>query len=154
MKVGYAVNLTTGAMTRYTHWPFTHMGRFQGADIAVDGSGVYRIGADTAAGTSIVATARIDGLRFRSDALKRITRVYLEYRPGGDIDIGLAPDEGVIQTYRLQAVTEPLGKRRVRTARGPKATYWSLVLSNVEGAAMDINAVQLQAEVLKRRVSG
>jgi len=150
--IGYAVNLANQALTRYTHWPFTHLGRFQGQDIGVDGTGVYRIGAADAAGSPIAAEVRIDGLLFGSDALKRMLRAYIEYRPGGDLELGLIPDEGAEAVYRIQAAGEPIEKRRVRPGRGPKAVYWSATLRNVQGGGLDVNALQLQAEAISMRV--
>lgn len=152
MKVAYAVNLSNGAMTRYTHLPFTQMGRFQGWTIGVDADGVATVGGATADGAPVQAEVRIDGLRFGADTLKRILRAYVEYRPGGDLELGLVPDEGQEATYRIAAAGDPIEKRRVRPGRGPKAVYWSAILRNVGGGALDVNAIQIQAEAISRRV--
>ncbi|MEF8982505.1 hypothetical protein [Thiohalorhabdus sp.] len=152
MKIAYSVNLQNGAVTRYTHWPFTHMGRFQGQDIAVDGSGIYRIGGDTAAGANIDATARIDGLRISSDTLKRIVRAYVAFRPSGDLDLSFAPDEGPAATYRLEASNKALDKQRVKPGRGPKGVFWSVTLANVNGGGLDVESLQVLADSLPRRI--
>jgi len=152
MKVGYAINLSNGAMTRYTHWPFAQMGRFQGQTIGVDAGGVATVGGSTADGALVQAGVQIDGLRFGADTLKRILRAYIEYRPDGDLKLGLIPDEGQEATYRITAAGDPIEKRRVRPGRGPKAVYWSVTLANVNGGGLDVNALQIQAETLSRRV--
>ena len=150
--IAYAVNLRTGAVTRYTHWPFRRMARFQGMDIAVDGSGVCRIGADGAEGAPIQAEVRLDGLQFGAGQRKRLRRVYLYYRPGGALDVGLAPDARAVQFYRMPPTSKPLDTRRVRVGRGPDGASWSLVLRNVNGGRLDVDRIDLTAEILSRKV--
>lgn len=158
--IGYAVNLANQAVTRYTHWPFYRLRRWQGAHIAVDGGAIVELGGDRADGAPIMAEVGLEGMAFESPNFKRLVRVYLTYRPDGPVEVRLDADERRVGAVAAIHPQTDITRVRLHPPRGPRATYWGVSLANYgervpageQGGSLDIHQIELVADVHSRGV--
>lgn len=153
--VAYAVNLAHFGVTEYTNYGFRRIVEFNGEYFGITGQGLYRLSADTDAGTaitSIVETARPD---FGSSQDKRVTYSYMLLDTRDTLDV--TPVTGERTGYTQQAKgSGRTGKhnRRVQFGRGMKARNWGLRLEHSGEDRFALEEIEFVGEVLRRKVGG
>lgn len=153
--VAYAVNLAHFGMTEYTNYGFRQIVEFNGEYFGITDQGLYRLSANTDAGTaiaSIIETARPD---FGSSQDKRVTYSYMLLDTRDTLDVTPVTGEriGYMQQARGSGRT---GKhnRRVQFGRGMKARNWGLRLEHSGEDRFALEEIEFVGEVLRRKVGG
>lgn len=154
---GWVMNLEgENPISEYRGFDFNSFARIGGTYFAASDSGIYRLGGDTDNGEQIDAHIRTMMHDFGSTAQKRVVAAYLGYTSSGTMVLKVrSVDQGqlVEHWYEAQEVTADAPRENFRTlGRGLKSRYWQFELANVDGADFEIDQLQLQPIMLKRRV--
>lgn len=139
----YAINIKTGAVTRYTNFPFDNILRFGNKFFGVKADGIYELTGDTDNGAPIEAVMTTFLTSFGVENLKRVKWLYLFGRLDDGMNVTFKPDEGVGHTYQTSGVND--GTMRMHRARpGGKilGTYYEFTLANVNGAKFYLDRVE------------
>lgn len=139
----YAINLSTGAVTRYTNYPFDNILRFGNRFFGVRANGLFELVGNTDNGDPIEAVMTTFMTNFGSDNLKRVKWLYFFGRMDEGMNVTFTPDEGVGYTYQTSGVSD--GTIRMHRARpGGKitGTYYGFTMSNVNGSKFHIDRVE------------
>lgn len=146
----YSINLKTGAVTRYTNFPFDNVLRFGDKFFGVKADGVFELTGDTDDGQPISATITTFFTDFASANFKRVPWVYVVGRLGGSLGVTVAPAGGTPYTYpSAGAYTGQTLTHRARVGRGIKATRYSFSFDN-NGHAFELDRVEAVVDVLTR----
>lgn len=145
----------TGALTRYTNFPFNSFAVFNGMYLAASSEGLFMLGGATDNGALISAAARVGMTDFGTSFLKRVDRSYVGYRTDGNLVIRVYTDEVDSRDYMLQA-TGRLGLHgnHFRIGKGLRARYWQFEVQNQNGADFTLNSIELKPTQLRRRIGG
>lgn len=139
----YAINLSTGAVSRYTEFPFDQILRFGNKHFGVRPDGIYELTGDTDDGDPIAASVKTFPTDFGVTNFKRIPYVYLMGRFGGDMEVGTQVNEGSEYTFPAPAIRgSGVHALRAKIAQGIKGNAWSFTFSNVDGADFDIERAE------------
>ncbi len=139
----YSINLATGAVTRYTEFPFDQILRFGNKHFGVRPDGIYELTGDTDDGDPIAASVKTFPTDFGVTNFKRIPYVYLMGRFGGDMEVGAQVNEGSEYTFPAPAIRgSGVHALRAKIAQGIKGNAWSFTFSNVDGADFDIERAE------------
>ena len=136
----YAINLTTGAVTRYTNYPFDNVLRFGNRFFGIKADGVFELAGDTDLGEPISAKIKTFQTDFGSTNYKHVAWVYLTGRmPDGAI-VSVQADEADVYPYTAPE-TRLSGTQttRAKVGRGIKGTYYSFTIENVNGGAFEMD---------------
>ncbi len=147
----YAINLSTGAVTRYVDFPFDRVLRFGDRHFGVRPDGVYALTGDTDNGVPILAEVRTFKTDFRTSNLKRTPYVYLAGRVDGGMQVGVQANEGE-EYFFPAATTRELGTQAVRAkiAQGIRGNYFGFAVTNPDGENFDIEKVHVLLDNTKR----
>lgn len=139
----YAINLSTGAVSRYTEFPFDQILRLGNKHFGVRQDGVYELTGSTDNGAPIAASAKTFFTDFGATNFKRVPYVYLMGRFSGDMAVGVQVNEGAEHTFPAPAIRgSGVHALRAKIAQGIKGNAWSMTFSNVDGADFDIERVE------------
>ena len=142
-RESYVINLATGAVSRYTDFPFDRIHRFGNRHFGVRQDGIYELTGDTDNGAPISASVTTFATDFGTTNFKRISYVYLMGRFGGDMAVGVQVNEGAGHTFPAPAIRGGgVHALRAKIAQGIKGNAWSFTVSNVDGANFDIERIE------------
>ena len=149
----YGINTTTAGHFTYTNYPFNNIFKLGLDYYATSKNGLYKIG-NTLDGTSIIYWEALTATSDLSTThLKNIPDVYLDLRSSGDVFVKLNVDEATERTAYLIANSDSTGisKRRVKTHKGLRGTYWSVSVYG-ESTPTEINNLMLSVSQQKRNI--
>lgn len=142
---GWAINLTTGAVSKYEDYNFNNLSNGYGCSNA----GISLIGGSTDAGTGINSFVLSGKTDFGSSSLKRVTDVYNEI-DGGSLTFTAITDNGSVP-YVTRATTK-LETVKNDMARGSKGRSWQFKLANKNGSVATVADTELVVEELSRKI--
>jgi hypothetical protein len=142
---GWAINLTTGAVSKYTGYNFTVISNGYGCSA----DGISTLSGSTDNDVAIAASVTSGKFSF-SDAYKsRVTDAYIEV-DGGALTFTAETDNGSV-AYKIPK-TNKLETVKTNMARGAKGRLWQFTLANKTGSAAIVADTELVVEVLSRRI--
>jgi hypothetical protein len=149
----YAINLTTGAVSHYTNYPFDNILRFGGSYYGVKSDGVFLIGGNLDLTVPISAHIKTFQTDFGVKNYKRLPYIYASGRSDGGVTIGVTPDEGVTYEYDSYWGEVP-GNTNHRTTigKGIKGVYYSLDVKNINGGSFELDEISVQVTPTVRAV--
>jgi len=149
----YAINLSTGAMTRLLLGPLDKLVTAHGKLYALrDGELLVLAGEVDGADTAIPATARFAQQNFGVFNAKRCSKVYLDTREDDGVTLDLIEDERTAWRYQTPTDNAPaMGTHKISTGRGIKFHTLGVVVKNRAGGRLDIGGIELLVEPLSRR---
>jgi hypothetical protein len=150
------MNTQTGALSQYVNYPFNSMAMFNGVYLGASAEGLFVLASgDLDNATFIQAAAKLNTTDFGTSFLKRIDRCYVGYRADGNLTLRVYTDEVNIRDYVIEAYgKEGLHGNHTRIGKGLAARYWQFELRNQNGADFQLNALELKATQLRRRIGG
>jgi hypothetical protein len=144
---GWALNLTTGAISKFDNYNFNSLTTTLGAG----SDGIFDLTGATDNGAAIDAFVETGKLDFDTTELKRCTYYYVA-KNGGKLRLSVDTENTKLITYPvIRATTEP-ETERVKLAMGAKGKYWQLKLANVDGSAAVVDAQEILVEKLTRKI--
>lgn len=149
----YAINLTTGAVTHYTNYPFDNILRFGDKFYGVSSAGLFEIGGALDLTLPINAHLKTFQTTFGSQNMKRLPVVYTSGRSDGGVMIGVTADEGTTYEYTSDWGEVP-GNTNHRTTpgKGIKGVYYSLDVKNDNGGSLELDAIRVEVAHTQRAV--
>ncbi|MCR4302147.1 MAG: hypothetical protein NUV51_11090 [Sulfuricaulis sp.] len=150
----WVLNTRKGALTEYNNFSFNSYAVFNGVVLGCGPSGIVTLGTQDADGsTAIGSTVKSGADNFGTSVIKRVPRIYLDYKTTGDAQFKMITTEGGSRTYALNwnSVTGTQ-TRRIPVGKGPKSVRWQWEYTNVAGADFDLNAVLAYPTATRRRV--
>lgn len=158
---GYSMNLLVDeshpnpvfAVGHYSQYPFRQVIRHAGQYYGVAADGLYLLGGDLDAGKPIpwrMKTALDD---FKTKQLKRVVSAYIGGRLNEETTVGVQVGEKEENTYAYTTVHGPDAQNyRIKTGRGMRARYYGFEVGDADGMQCEVNALDLQIEVLERSI--
>jgi hypothetical protein len=144
---GWAINLSTNAISRYTGYNFNSFG----GNLGANSQGIFELTGTTDNGLPINSYVETGKLDFGSSYMKRATDFYMGV--DGGVTHLTATTEGSSAKYRLAQTTQ-LANVKADMARGAKGRYWTFKLENVEGSVAKVHDMEVVVKQLSRRVRG
>ncbi len=147
----WAVNLNTGAVSKYDNYNFNSLHGTLGAN----SDGVFDLFGDTDNGVPILGFVESGKLEFMAGRrpmteMKRVTDLYLGAE-GGRLKLGVTTESGHTP-YKVQGAKQ-LEPVKVNLARGHKGRYWQFKISNDHtGSKSRISEIEVVVERLSRKV--
>lgn len=154
----YAINLSTGAMTRLLLGPLnklvTAYGKLyvlrDGELLVLAGNNDGLDGEDP---IPIPVSVRFAQQNFGVFNAKRCSAVYLNVREDDGLTLDVVADERTTWRYQTSTDTAPaMGTHRVKTGRGIKFHTLGIVIQNREGGRLDIGGMELLVQSLTPRL--
>ena len=152
----YCINLKNKQVTEYTDFDALAYERIDGKMYAVAADGIYLIGNGATLieddnGQEIISSYKFGMTDFGVPELKRMARA--DVGAEGNIAIQLLLDQGrsTIE-YDATHLDIGMGNRKIKVGKGHRSRYWQPVIKNVAGANFEVDAVELEAMLTKRRV--
>lgn len=139
----YVINLATGAVSRYTDFPFDRIHRFGGRHFGIRPDGVYELTGSTDDGVPIESTVKTFQTDFGTTNLKRVPYVYLFGRFGDDMTVGVQANEGIEYSFPAPAAVGGVQAVRAKAAQGIKGNAWAFSVANVGGGDFEIERVEV-----------
>jgi hypothetical protein len=151
--IGYAVNTSNFAVTKYTRYNFNSFMEVNGNYFGAGSDGLYYLEGADDAGTQLDAAARTGIFDFGTNKQKRIPRAYVGIRGDGRLLLKTVTNEDTVRWYEVQNVRRTIHSHRVKLGRGVKAAYWQFELSNeMDGSFFEVDNIELVPIVLTRKV--
>lgn len=149
----YAINLTTGAVTHYTNYPFDNILRFGSHYYGVAPGGMYRLGGALDIDVQIDARVKTFQTSLGTKNQKRVPYVYASGRSDQGVTIGVTADEGTTYEYE-SAWGEVAGtaNHRVKAGNGIRGTYYSLDVKNTDGGSLELDELSVHVIPTTRAV--
>jgi hypothetical protein len=149
----YAINLTTGAMTRLLLGPLDKLVTAHGKLYVLRNGELLVLAGDVdGVSTAIPATARLAQQNFGVLNAKRCSEVYMDTRENDGVTLDLIQDESTAWRYQTPTDTAPaMGTHKVSTGRGIKFHTLGVIIKNRAGGRLDIGGIELRIQPLSRR---
>lgn len=147
----WAVNLDTGASSRYEGYGFNSFFERDGVRYGVASDGIYRLDADRDSGEHIEARLYVVQTDFGSDRVKYVPKVYVGGTSARPIHVTMSAD-GVERTYQARNASANLDVHRVDLGVGVKANYWGVTIENTRGADFAVDSLRMTPVGIRRRI--
>jgi hypothetical protein len=145
----YAINLDTGAATRYTNFRFVQYAHTRGATYAARKDGVFVLRPGDDDGDAIDALVRFGTRDFNTRSIKRVDQVYLGmHKVTGQVFVRVSGDGG--QEYIYEAVGRT-ATHRATIGKGIQARHWDMDLILVDAGSAELDFVEFDVSVSPRR---
>lgn len=149
----YAINLTTGAVTHYTNYPFDNILRFGDRYYGIASSGVYLLGGALDGLDQIDAHIKTFQTTFGTTAQKRLSYVYASGRSEQGVVVGVTADEGDTYEYESDWGEVPGNtNHRTTVGKGIRGVYYALDVKNVAGGSLELDELKALVTPTMRRV--
>jgi len=149
----YAINLTTGAVSHYTNYPFDNILRFGDRFFGVKSDGIFELTGDTDLGAPVLSKIKTFRTNFGASNLKRVPWVYVAGRSSPDMVIGVQADEQPVTRFRTwQAPNYGTHLVRAKCGANVKGSYYSFTFENVEGRNFEIDRVEALVDTTTRAI--
>lgn len=146
----YATNIVTGAATRFDGFAFSGFFNDGLDSYAYDENGVYRI-VDGAGDDGEPLAAAIDFAAAGADSSweKMLTAAYFGIATDGQVYARVSTQDGREKVYKA---TPGRGHHRAVPAKGITARYWNIRLELVDATYADLDSVEWDIPVSRRRL--
>lgn len=148
---GWAVNLDTGAPSRYMGLPATSMFQHAGRTYVTNAAGIYELTGDSDAGQPIRAAVTLPRSDFSDGHEKRVPWVYVGARTAGPLVLKVITDSPSVRYYAVTSGGASMQGYRVQIGKGLKSRYWQFRLENKAGADFDLDSIEIMPTVLRQR---
>ena len=162
----WVMDAKTKGVSQYTGFNYNSFGARDGINFGANENGIYRLDAETDAGTDIDAQILFaptgffyEGADFGLTAeeatkIKRMASVYLFMRSDEDLKVLVKVDEDKYREYAVDTSQDPAGmhNRRIVPGRNLAGVLWQLGVANSSGADFELAAIKAYPIVTSRRV--
>lgn len=148
---GWAINLDTGAPSRYAGLAANSMFQFKGKTYVTNAGGVYEVAGRTDAGQPIRAAVTLPQSDFGDGHEKRVPYVYVGAKSDGPLVLKVLTTSPAVRYYAVTRGNDTVRGHRVQLGKGLKSRYWQFRLENKAGAYFDLDSVEIAPTVLKQR---
>lgn len=151
----YALHMENFALSSYAAFGLNSMAKFNGVYLGATAAGIFALVGDTDNEAAIAAVLRTGITDFGTGHLKRLERVWVEYRATGALNLTVITDGGVRTTYKLQPTgSTGMHGHSQKIGQGLESKYWGFEVSNVAGCDFALDVIEPKPLILKRRHGG
>ena len=152
-KITYAVNLSTGAVTKLLLKLFDKLVTAHGKLYGLRDGALTYLGGVSDDGVNIPVTIRFASQQFGTFQAKNLEgAIYLNCRESDGIKLTVIWDETSAWIYASETDTAPaMGTHRVKVGRGIVFHSLGLVVENQDGGKLDIGGIEVPVHPLLRR---
>jgi hypothetical protein len=147
----YTINLKNLGISQYDNYNFNSVCKWRGQYFGMNDNGIYILEGDTdhgAAINSVIETGRDD---FKMRNIKHLSDAFLTMRGDGEYIFGFITEEGELYEFPISSRELESGTLKVDGAKGGRSQYWGIKFRNLAGAKFEIEGLELNAEMLRRR---
>lgn len=149
----WVMNTANEALSEYTNSSFNSYANFNDKHYAAGPSGLFEVSGDNDNGTNIGWAVRTGLHDDKNGNLKGLAEILMSVRFNGPIRIKVWTDDTTVYEYTLiNFRNDVLHQVRVPTGKGMRSRFYRVELSGMNGAACELEALQLPMEPVKRRV--
>lgn len=139
------------AVTRYTHFPFTHVVRYQNSYYGANSTGLYLLEGTTDDGAPIPWAFKTAMTDFNTPNKKTVASAYFSGRFGPASTISLIEGEKAPNTYSFSTPRGTLAQNhRQKFGKGTKGRYYALAASGTGECELD--GIEPEVHQLTRRI--
>lgn len=151
-RLAYAVNLGSGAVSRYPTYPFDKLVRLGADYFAIKSDGVFRLGGGSDELVDIPARIQTFYTSFSNKHYKRVPVLYLSGSVSNTLEVGVEADGGTEYTYNSNFGTDALlDNHRVIVGKGIRGVYYRFSIAAV-GGGFSIDSAAVDRAQTDRRV--
>lgn len=148
---GWAMNYNTAAASRYEDLPANSFCNFNGKTFVANAGGVYELKKGTDAGQPIKCSVTVlSNDDFGSRNNKRVPYVYLGYESSARMKLTVVTNKHSVNYYDVLTPNDENRGNRVILGRGLDGMYWTVRLSNVDGAYFELDNFYVYPTILRR----
>lgn len=148
---GWALSYEDNAPSRYEDLPMDSICTFDGETYISNAAGIYKLEKGTDAGKPIAASATIlSNSDFESKNNKRVPYVYFGYISDDKMLVTIVTNKHESMYYDLMPSSEKSRGARAVLGRGLEGLYWTVRLSNVDGAFFELDNVTIDPVILRK----
>ena len=148
----YAVNVSTGAVTRWTLGAADKLVTAHGALYVLRDGSLYRVDAPDDLGLPIRAYARLAANPLGANQVKRATDIYLSARQMDGVIVELIADETQAWRYfKPPAIEAGYATHKLNVGEGVHFYTAGLTLRNRNGGAFEVGGLELLVKPLSKR---
>lgn len=144
-RLAYAMNVKTAEVTKFTNYDFIAIIRIGLDKYGVKPTGLYRLTGATDNGTPIAANFTTHETRYDANLLKRIPQVYIDSEHPTTV-------QPIIDGVTYHVHNSGFGGHKTKLGRGYIGKWWQWKISNLNGAAMRVGAIESVVENMSRRI--
>jgi len=147
------MNSRTKAVSTYENLAANSLCEFNGVVLAATAGGIVALTGEKDGTADIDAFIQSSVSQYGTQFFKRIINGYIGYRADGNLRVTLFTDEHREYSYPLaprQVAT--IHPSKVKFGRGVEGRYWQWKIANVAGAGFEIDAYEMDVDVLTRRI--
>jgi len=150
--LGWALEMETGRLARYTSFPVTAVGYLGNVPIAVTADGLQMLSGNTDDGANIASILKFGKADLNIGAQKRVPTAFAGLEGQGKLTIQV--DDSDEYSYPF-AQSKILGvdSQIAKLGRGLKGRYWQLGFTNTDGADFSLDMLEIVEVASRRRIS-
>ena len=143
----YAINLATGASTRYDNYDFDSFccgqdGKYYG----IKADGIYLLEGD------VDATIDLGEMDFGTSLQKRLVNAYVSASCAAPLQMSVQAGGGAAYNYQARTSSDPMKTHRIDFGKGLKANYFSITITNPGAGDFAVDAVEILINNNTRRI--
>lgn len=150
-NIAYVMNKSTGGVTRYPDYDYTFAVRWQGKEYLASPAGLFAFDQEEDTPVAIPARFTLPPSDYGETGEKRVPRVYLQGELAGQMRAGIAYDDGIERSSRVEG-SAGVDKWRAKLPRGLKGHHFAVAVENVDGADFEIEQVDALVQVTGRKI--
>jgi hypothetical protein len=148
----YAINVMTGASTRYDNFGFDSFCRAEdGKYYGIRADGIYRLEGADDAGVPIDADIDFGHLDFGTSAEKRIATAYAGVASDEVMELRIQVGDETYD-YPARSSSETLQQQRFDVGKGLKSNYFDVSIHNTDGGDFEMDSIEIAAVSTSRRI--
>jgi hypothetical protein len=148
---GWALSYEGNAPSRYEGLPMDSICTFNGVDYISNAAGIYKLEKGTDAGRPIKASATLlSNSDFESKQNKRVPYIYFGYISEDKLRVTVQTNKHEYTYYDLQASSDKGRGARAKFGRGLDGLYWTVRISNIEGAYFELDNATIDPVILRK----
>jgi len=141
------------AITEYANCNFNSLVQIGDKVFLASETGLHLMGGENDNGTAIDAQVRTVLDDFGSPNVKNVSDGYLSVRASETIMVATVEDDGTLSSEQeVYCGNTDLKNNKVNFAKGKKQRYWGVEIRNTNGGTLDIDGIDLNVNVLRRKV--
>lgn len=145
----YAVNSTTGAISRYRNFGFKQFATSGSRTYAITDTGLYELSGNDDDGEAISALIDFGASDYGTAQSKRVSSVYAGIATDGSVYFRVSGDLGEEAIYKAVSYGQ---ESRAQTAKGIVSRHWRVRLELTDARYADLDNIEVELAVSNRRL--
>lgn len=148
MMTTYAINLATGASTRYDGYGFDSFCRGpDGKYYGIKTDGIYLL-----EGGDVAASVDLGEMDFGTSLQKRLVNAYVSASCAAPLQLTVQAGGGAAYNYQARTSSDSMKTHRIDFGKGLKANYFSITITNPGAGDFTMDAVEVIVNNNTRRI--